>query len=41
VATAHELVRVMLAMMKRGTVWEEKLAVAKEPSAAYPEYHLL
>jgi hypothetical protein len=34
VATAHYLVRVMWAMRKRGTVWEEKLAMAKEPSAA-------
>jgi hypothetical protein len=34
VSTAHYLVRVMWAMLKRGTVWEEKLAVAKEPSAA-------
>jgi transposase len=29
VATAHYLVRVMWAMLKRGTVWEEKLALAK------------
>jgi transposase len=29
VATAHYLVRVMWAMLKRGTVWEEKLAPAK------------
>jgi transposase len=34
VATAHYLVRVMWAMLKRGTVWEEKLALAKEPCAA-------
>jgi transposase len=29
VATAHYLVRVMWALLKRGTVWEEKLATAK------------
>jgi transposase len=29
VATAHYLVRVMWALLKRGTVWEEKLAPAK------------
>jgi transposase len=29
VATAHYLVRVMWAMLKRGTVWEENLALAK------------
>jgi transposase len=34
VATAHYLVRVMRAMLKRGTVWEEKLALAKVPIAA-------
>jgi transposase len=34
VATAHYLVRVRWAMLKRGTVWEEKLALAKEPSTA-------
>jgi transposase len=34
VATAHYLLRVMSALLKRGTVWEEKLAMAKEPSAA-------
>jgi hypothetical protein len=28
VATAHDLVRVMWALLKRGTVWEEKLALA-------------
>jgi transposase len=28
VATAHYLVRVMWALLKRGTVWEERLAVA-------------
>lgn len=29
VATAHYLVRVMWAMRKRGTLWEENLALAK------------
>jgi transposase len=29
VATAHYLVRVMWALLKRGTVWEESLAMAK------------
>lgn len=28
VATAHYLVRVMWAMLKRGTVWKENLALA-------------
>ena len=28
VATAHYLVRVMWAMLKRGTLWEEKIAHA-------------
>jgi hypothetical protein len=37
VATAHYLVRVIWAMLKRGSIREEKLAVAKEPSAAQPE----
>jgi hypothetical protein len=36
VATAHNLARVMWAMLKHGTVWEEKLAVAKKPNAAQP-----
>ena len=31
VATAHYLVRVMLAMLKRGTDWEEGFAPADEP----------
>ena len=30
-ATAHYLVRVMWALLKRGTVWEEDLALANEP----------
>jgi hypothetical protein len=34
VATAHYLVRVMWAMLKHGTVWDETLALAKRPSAA-------
>jgi len=36
VTTAHYLVRVMWAMLKRGTVREENLALAKQPSAASP-----
>ena len=31
VATAHYLVRVMLALLKRGTTWEEGFAPADEP----------
>jgi hypothetical protein len=34
VATAHYLVRVTWVMLRRGIVWEEKLAPAKESSAA-------
>ena len=33
VATAHYLVRVMWALLKRGTVWEEDLALADEPGS--------
>jgi transposase len=33
VATAHYLVRVIWAMLKHGTVWEEKLTVTKKLSA--------
>jgi hypothetical protein len=33
-ATAHSLVRVTWAMLKRGTVWGETLALAKTPIAA-------
>ena len=36
VATAHYLVRVMWAMLKRGTVWEEGLAPADEPKGVTP-----
>jgi hypothetical protein len=36
VATAHYLVRVMLALLKRGTTWEEALAPADEPKSAVP-----
>jgi transposase len=36
VATAHYLVRVMWAMLKRGTVWEERLAQANEPKGVAP-----
>ena len=32
VATAHYLVRVMWALLKRGTDWEEGVAVADEPA---------
>jgi transposase len=34
VATSHYLVRVMWAMLKRGTTREEKLALAKKPNEA-------
>jgi transposase len=34
VATAHYLVRVMLALLKRGTTWEEAVAPADEPKRA-------
>jgi hypothetical protein len=34
VATAHYLMRVTWVMLRRGTVWEGKLALAKEPIAA-------
>ena len=37
VATAHYLVRVMWALLKRGTVWEEGLALANEPGEVAPE----
>jgi hypothetical protein len=37
VATPHDLVRVMWAILKRGAVWEEKLALARVPSLAYPK----
>jgi transposase len=36
VATAHYLVRVMWAMLKRGTVWEERLALADKPKGSTP-----
>jgi transposase len=36
VATAHYLVRVMLALLKRGTTWEEAVAPAAEPKRAVP-----
>jgi transposase len=36
VATAHYLVRVMWAMLKRGTVWEEGHTAADEPKGAAP-----
>src|SRR5262249_58288806 len=34
VATAHYLVRVMWALLKRGTTWEEAVAPADEPNPA-------
>ena len=36
VATAHYLVRVMLALLKRGTTWEEGVAPADEPKGIAP-----
>ena len=36
VATAHDLVRVMWALLKRGTDWEEGVAVADEPEGVAP-----
>ncbi len=36
VATAHDLVRVMWALLKRGTTWEEGVAAADEPEGATP-----
>jgi hypothetical protein len=36
VATAHYLVRVMWALLKRGTTWEEAIAPADEPKRAVP-----
>ena len=36
VATAHYLVRVMWALLKRGTTWEEGLAPADEPKGVAP-----
>ena len=36
VATAHYLVRVMWALLKRGTTWEEAVAPADEPKRAVP-----
>ena len=36
VATAHYLVRVMWAMLRRGTVWEEGRTPADEPKGAAP-----
>jgi hypothetical protein len=34
VPAAHHLMRVMWALLKRGTVWEEKLTLSKEPNSA-------
>jgi transposase len=36
VATAHDLVRVMWTLLKRGTDWEEGLAPADEPQGVAP-----
>jgi hypothetical protein len=36
VATAHYLVRVMLALLKRVTTWEEGVAPADEPKGVAP-----
>src|SRR5262249_50107013 len=36
VATAHYLVRVMLALLKHGTDWEESVAPADEPKGVAP-----
>ena len=36
-ATAHDLVRVMWSLMKRGTTWEESVAPADEPKGGAPE----
>jgi hypothetical protein len=36
VATAHYLVRVMWALLKRGTTWEESVAPADEPKRVAP-----
>ena len=36
VATAHYLVRVMWALLKRGTTWEEGVAPADEPKRVAP-----
>ena len=35
-ATAHDLVRVMWALLKHGTDWEEGVAPADEPEGATP-----
>jgi transposase len=41
VATAHYLVRVMLALLKRGTTWEEGFAPADEPKGVAPAVAVL
>jgi transposase len=38
VATAHYLVRVMWALLKRGTSWEEGVAAADEPKGVTPSF---
>jgi len=41
VATAHYLVRVMWALLKRGTTWEERVAPADEPKGVAPAIAVL
>ena len=41
VATAHCLVRVMLALLKRGTTWEEGFASADEPKAVASSHSVI
>jgi transposase len=41
VATAHDLVRVMLSLLKHGTDWEESVAPAEEPKGAAPSIDLI
>ena len=41
VATAHYLVRVMWALLKRGTDWEEGLVPADEPKGAAPSVAII
>jgi hypothetical protein len=41
VATGHYLVRVMGAMLKRGTTWEESVVAADEPKGVTPAVAVL
>ena len=41
VATAHYLLRVMWALLKRGTTWEEGLASAGEPTGLAPSVAMI